>query len=130
MPSISTSRDAATQVQSLIEPWTQACLDQDWDAVLDMCTDDVVFMPPGAPAVTGAALRAFMEGFPRATEMSWSVDEIEEEGDIAWLRGPLSQTLVIDGEPTGFDGKYADVMHRGSDGRWRFSLIIWNSNQP
>ncbi len=61
--------------------------------------------------------------------MSWAVTEVEEDGDTAWVRGPVAQTLEIDGQDEHFDGKFVDVMKRGPDGSWRFSLIIWNSNQ-
>jgi len=53
MTSSATQTAVAGAVQEMIEPWTQACIRRDWDSLLSMCTDDVVFMPPGAPAATG-----------------------------------------------------------------------------
>jgi ketosteroid isomerase-like protein len=122
-------RDASSQVRDLIEPWTRACLQRDWDALLSMCNDDIIFLPPGAPAVTGEAVRPWLDTFPNIREMAWSVTKIDQDGDTAWLHGPVTQTLEIDGQTVRFDGKYTDVMRRGRDGGWRFSIIIWNSNQ-
>ena len=45
--------DSKTQIEALVAPWVQACLDRDWDALLALCTDDGVFAPPGALSVSG-----------------------------------------------------------------------------
>lgn len=123
-----THSDAATAAQNFIEPWNRACLDRDWDALLSMCNDDIVFMPPGAPPVSGEAVRPWLDEFPVIRSMEWSVDDLHESGNVAYLRGPVRQSLEIDGQPEEFDGKYCDVMVKGTDGQWRFSLVIWNAN--
>ena len=38
-------------IRATIEPWTKACLERDWDTVLAMCTDDIVFLPPNEPII-------------------------------------------------------------------------------
>jgi len=118
----------ATAIEQMVEPWNRACLARDWDALLGMCTEDVVFMPSGAPPVSGKELRPWLEEFPEITRMSWSIAAIEEAGDLAFIRGPVRQTLVQDGETIEFDGKYCDLARRGSDGRWRFAVIMWSPN--
>ena len=40
-----TTQSALAALKDLIEPWTNACLTRDWDALLGMCTADIVFMP-------------------------------------------------------------------------------------
>ena len=123
-----TNSDALTAAQNIIEPWNRACIDRDWDAALSMCTEDMVFMPPGAPPVSGEAIRPWLDALPVIRAMDWSIDDLKESGDIAYLRGPVRQTFEIEGQTEEFDGKYCDVMVRGTDGQWRFSLIIWNTN--
>lgn len=123
-----THSDAATAVQNAIEPWTQACLNRDWDALLSMCNDDIVFMPPGGPPVAGEAVRPWLEALPVFRTMEWSVDDLHEHGDVAYLRGPVRQLFEIDDQVEEFDGKYCDVMVKGADGQWRFSVVIWNAN--
>jgi ketosteroid isomerase-like protein len=120
-------RDASA-IEGLIEPWTQACLAADWDALLGMCNDDIVFMPPGEPSVSGDAVRPWLEGIV-IRQMTWSIDHIEVKGDLAYLRGPVDQLLEIDGQEERFSGKYSDLMRRGEDGIWRFSVIMWNSDE-
>jgi ketosteroid isomerase-like protein len=115
-------------IEGMIEPWTQACLNGDWDALLGMCTEDIVFMPPGEPSVSGDAVRPWLGGLV-IRSMSWSIDQVEVRGDVAYLRGPVAEVLEIDGQEERFNGKYSDLMRRGEDGAWRFSVIMWNSDE-
>ena len=119
---------AAAAVAKMIGPWTRACLDRDWDALLGMCTSDIVFMPPGEAPVSGAAVRAWLEAFPPIKRMSWEVTSLEAAEDQAFLRGPVRQTVVVEGVDEPFEGKYCDLMRREEDGAWRFAVIMWNSN--
>lgn len=116
-------------VQALIQPWSQAAVDRDWDKLLSMCTEDIVFMPHGSPPISGDAVRPWLESFPTITAMSWDVASLEEADDIAFLRGPVQQTLETEDGVHQVDGKYCDLMRRGADGQWRFAVIIWNENQ-
>lgn len=94
-----------------------------------MCTEDIVFLPQGSEPVVGPdAIRAWGDEQPPIKTMTWSVDQLEQEGDMAWLRGPVSQTLDVEGEEEEFDGKFSDVLKRGDDGQWRFAMIMWSSN--
>lgn len=125
-----TSRaEAMAAVQEIIQPWSQACIDRDWDKLLSMCTEDIVFMPQGTPPVSGAAVRPWLESFPAVTAMSWDVASLEQAEDIAFLRGSVQQTLETDEGVHEVDGKYCDLMRRGADGQWRFAVICWNENR-
>jgi len=115
-------------IHGMIEPWTQACLNSDWDALLGMCNEDIVFMPPGEPSVSGDAVRPWLDGLV-ILSMKWSIDQIVVSGDMAYLRGPVEEVLEIDGREERFNGKYSDLMRRGEDGIWRFSVIMWNSDE-
>jgi ketosteroid isomerase-like protein len=41
--------DATAAIRATVVPWTKAALDRNWDAMISMCTNDVVFAPPGEP---------------------------------------------------------------------------------
>ena len=120
--------DAASAVRNIIAPWNEACLARDWDALLSMCTGDVVFMPPGAPQVSGAEVRPWLDSFPEIKAMAWDIDDVQEAGDQAFVRGWVKQTLEIDGETVAIDAKYCDLFRREADGHWRFAAVIWNTN--
>lgn len=124
----SSTEAAAAAVAKMIDPWTKACIDRDWDTLLGMCTSDIVFMPPGQGPVSGAAVRPWLEAFPPIRGMSWDVVSLEAAEDLAFLRGPVRQTLVLEGQDELFDGKYCDLMRREEDGAWRFAVVMWSSD--
>lgn len=121
-----TDAKVMAELEEMIEPWNKACISRDWDALLAMCTDDIAFMSQGEPIVEGKAVRPWLDAFPVVKAMTWSIDHVDTEGDLACIRGPGRQTLVIDGKTVNNEFKFCDVAHRGPDGAWRFSSIIWN----
>lgn len=110
-------------------PWKEAALARDWDAMLDMCTDDMVFMPPGEPSVSGDDLRPWLESFPVIREFDTDFEDVVVSGELAVASGSVRMSLEIDGERVPFDGKFTDVFRKGADGTWRYRRVIWNSNR-
>ena len=90
--------DPATAIRASIAPWTKACLDRDWDGLLAMCTDDVVFAPPGEPPVSGDKLRSWLDSFPIMKAFKFNVDRIDVGGDLATAVGGGTWTLDLNGE--------------------------------
>ncbi len=120
--------DAAT-IRGFVAPWTQACLDRNWDALLAMCTDDVVFSPPGEPKVSGAGVRTWLEAFPVIKEFNWDFDNIDVSGDMAVGVGWGKMDVEVEGQDASMNIKFADVFRRGDDGSWRFAHVIRNENE-
>ena len=121
--------DDAAHIRTLIAPWVDACLARDWDALFDICTEDVFFDPPGAPRVSGPDLRTFLDGFPVMSEFSFDFDNIQIDGNIAIGHGSGAMTVDMDGEDVAISFKFADHFRRGEDGTWRYSSVIWNDNE-
>ena len=121
--------DDNAQIRSLIAPWVNACLARDWDALFEICTEDVIFDPPGAPRVKGPDVRTFLDGFPVMSEFDFNFDQIQIDGDIAIAHGNGTMTVDLDGENTASSFKFADHFRRGEDGVWRYSSVIWNDNE-
>lgn len=115
-------------IRALVEPWTRACVQRDWDSLLGICTDDIVFLPPSEPAVGGGGVRPWLDRFPAIKAMAWDIDHVEGAGHLACARGWVRMTLEVSGQQLAFDGKYTDVFRKQPDGSWRFALVIWNSN--
>jgi len=78
------STDSAA-IRAMIEPWINACLGRDWDGLLAMCTDDVIFLPPNEPTVQGAGVRRWLDDFPTIREMAFEIDHLEGVGHLASL---------------------------------------------
>jgi len=115
-------------IEALVEPWIDACVRRDWDKLLGMCTDDVVFLPPNEPAVPDSGVRGWLDTFPAIKAMAWHIDHLEGTAHLACARGWVKMTLDVSGQQVVFDGKYTDLLRRQPDGTWRFALVMWNSN--
>ncbi len=129
-PNSALAPEDVAAINGLIEPWNEAVLQKDWDTFQRMCTDDMVFMPPDGLPVQGEAVRPWIEAFPTVKSMWWNIEDIHGQGDLACIRGSVKETLVVDGVEVLIDGKYCDVVRKGADGKWRFALVMWNSNVP
>lgn len=122
--------ESKTQIEALVAPWVQACLDRDWDALLALCTDDVVFAPPGEPSISGEeSLKNWLDAFPVMTEFEFSFDQIDESDDLAVGFGTGSMTVEMGDDTASMTIKFADVFHRQADGGWLYSHVIWNGNE-
>ncbi len=98
------------------------------------CTEDVVVMPPGMPAVVGrdaavGFMRAFLGQFDLRIE--YVSEETRVDGDVAYDRGTYSQTLVpkAGGQAISENGKFLWLYLRASNGTWRMSRVIWNASE-
>jgi len=122
--------DDVVAIRGTFEAWRDACVRRDWDALLGMCTDDIVFLPPGESPVEGAGVRAWLDNFPVIKAMSLDIDRIEGAGHLAGVRGLVRMTLEVSGQQLEFDGKYTDLFRKQPNGRWFYALVMWNSNTP
>ncbi len=119
--------DDAAQIRATIDPWRQACLDRDWDALLAMCTENVVISGPGDPSVSGDTLRPWLESYPIIKTMEVNFDSIEISGDLAAVRGSGGMLLEVEGQevPEIFD--FIDIFRKDGSGTWLYSAINFNS---
>ncbi|MDH3734869.1 MAG: nuclear transport factor 2 family protein [Gemmatimonadota bacterium] len=93
---------------------------------------DIVMIPEGMPPARGhAEVVAFLEGFPPFTNMAFELDEIDGDGDCAYVLGKYSFDFVDDaGNVTGSDnGSYVEIWRRRDDGWW-VTRDIFNSDNP
>lgn len=120
--------DALAELRATVKSWTDARFVRDWDAVMTLCTDDVVFSPPGEPRVTGAAIRPWLEHLPAVDSLEMTVEHADVVGDRATAIGSGGWSAQIEGQTLSMEFKYmATFKKRGADG-WAFSHVIWNMN--
>lgn len=101
-------------------------------ATAEMYTEEASLMPPNAGIVEGrAAIRAWLAGFPPMAGFTLTPIEIDGRGDLAYVRGTYSFTLVgPDGHQIGEDrGKFVEV-RRKEAGKWLVVVDIFNSDLP
>lgn len=123
-----TSDADVAAIRATIDPWTKCCLERDWDALLAMCTDDVVFSPPGETKVSGDDVRPWLDAFPTQTRMDWDFDRIEVSGNLAVGTGSGTMTVLVDGEETESAFEFMDAFRKTEDGAWLYSSIIFNNS--
>lgn len=130
------SRDSDIQaIQHIREATMKAENAGDADFFASACTEDVVVMPPGMPAVAGRdAAVAFMRGFLGQFDLKicYVSEETRIHHDVAYNRGTYSQTLTPKGggTPIPENGKYIWLYARAAEGSWKMSRIMWNSSEP
>ena len=107
----------------------------DLDGWLDQFTDDAIFMNPNAEALKGVeASRQFAQPLfdQFAHDMEVTVDEIEVFGDRAFARWSFTWAFTpkAGGDTIQEKGKEIWIFKRQSDGAWKCTHIIWNSDSP
>ncbi len=123
----SEDRDA---LQALTDRLVSLALDRDWDAFLELLTDDVVFMPPDEPAVIGkAAVADFLNAYPIMTSFSVTIDSADGRADHAAVRASFDMTVETEDGETRMVGKLLET-RRKEGGRWLLATNCWNLNAP
>lgn len=106
----------------------------DIEGILEILTDDVVFLPPGAdPKVGREAYRQWVTEFQRHYRVSHIETvsrEIRRVGDWAYEWGLVREEYVPRGTepPAALVGKFMRTFQRQRDGKWKIARAIWNSN--
>ena len=114
------------------EQFTRFMLARDFDALVRLYAEDAVFMPPHRPAVKGRlALRDWLGAFPKVTRFTFTLDDIDGRGDLAYVRGSYSMTLHPEGAPgpVGDAGKFVEIRKKQPDGSWLLAADIFNSDK-
>ena len=120
--------DDAAQIRATIAPWINACLERDWDALLAMCTEDIVFSPPSDPKVTGDAVRPWLEGYPIIKSLLFDFDRLEISGDLAVANGSGSMMIEVDGQEDSLVFEFTDTFRKNRHGTWLYSSVTFNAN--
>ncbi len=107
----------------------------DANAAVALAMDDAVDLPPNRPAVIGKeAIRSFVQSdFDQFTwDFTDQIVEVQVGGDLAvvWTNYMVTLTPKHGGEPIESSGKWLKVLNRQTDGSWKFSRNIWNSDNP
>jgi uncharacterized protein (TIGR02246 family) len=111
------------QIRELIGSWIAASNAGDLPALMDMMTDDVVFMTPGRPPFGRAEFAADSERMKGvAIDARAEVQEIEVFGPRAFIRNHIQVELSAPGQPARRMSGYAmSVLRKEADGHWRIA---------
>ena len=121
-------------IEQVIRTYETALNADDTDTILGLYSADPVFMPQGAPALVGrAAVRAGYEQVFNTLKLNvrFTVHEIEEAGDWAWVRtSSAGRTRVLAAGTEGDEGNNELFVFRREGGAWRIHRYLFATNLP
>lgn len=115
-------------IEAIHERWMAEELAGNGTAVLSLCTEDVVWMAPGAPLLRGRqAIFNWLSGPPvQIHDLRLSNLEISGHGCVAWKTCEFVTTSQVNGEhPHVNRGSHLWVLHKDDDGVWRVVAATW-----
>ena len=129
------ARDAESYIKTGEAAFATAMRANDMDAIVNMYTADATLMPPNLPAAHGSnAIRATWTGFLgqfSSADITLTPDDVQQSGDLAAETGRYMVHVVPKGTTMTVtdSGKYI-VVWKKTDGRWKISRDIFNSDLP
>jgi ketosteroid isomerase-like protein len=131
-PATSSADAAAHQAH---EAYVTAINSNDLATLLDMLTDDVVFLSAHEPVMVGkAAVRPWLEAYLKAYKTHWDkpVQEFVVNGDWAFERYSYTSidTPIAGGSPATDTGWGLVIYHHDADGKWRVARDAWGPDHP
>lgn len=120
---MSAGEDDERQIRKLIDSWIAASNARNLPALMDMMTDDVVFMTPGRGPFGKAEFAADSQRMKSVTiDARAQVQEIEVFGPRAYIRNHIQIELTSPGQaPRRMSGYAMSILRKEADGRWRIA---------
>jgi uncharacterized protein (TIGR02246 family) len=120
---VSAGEDDERQIRKLIDSWIAASNARNLPALMDMMTDDVVFMTPGRGPFGKAEFAADSQRMKSVTiDARAQVQEIEVFGPRAYIRNHIQVELTSPGQaPRRMSGYAMSILRKEADGRWRIA---------
>jgi len=138
LPSLSEKPGGTQSVEQLLRDldakWSKAAANKDVDQTIAFYSDDAIVFPPNeASAATKEAIRnswKAMLGSPGLV-ISWQPTKVQvgKAGEMAWVSGTYELTMNdASGKPINDRGKYLEVWEKQTDGNWKCTADMWNSD--
>ena len=108
-------------IRELIDAWMDASRRGDTQAVLEMMTDDVLFITPGREPFGKGQFKAQSEALA-GVKMDGRAEVLEMEvlGDWAWVRNHIDLAMTPpSGASARRSGYTLTILRKDADGRWR-----------
>ncbi|HEY0490397.1 MAG TPA: SgcJ/EcaC family oxidoreductase [Telluria sp.] len=113
-------------IRELIETWLRATQAGDIDTVLNLMSEDAMFMSAGQPPMVGR--EAFARGLTKVLsenviESTSEIAEVVVCGDLAYCRTKLAVTITSKhGQlPILRNGDTLSILRKATDGKWRLT---------
>lgn len=110
-------------IRNLVENWQAATIGGEHQRVLELVTDDVVFLVPGAEPFGKERFSAALGAMKDVSfEGKTDIQEIRVIGDWAFLRTHIDISVTPAGaSPARRSGHTLTILTKDTDGRWRIA---------
>jgi ketosteroid isomerase-like protein len=119
-------------LRDLDAQWAKAAAAKDVEQTIAFYSDDAIVLPPNATsAATKEAIRnGWKEMFASpGFIITWQPTKVQVGKEMAWVSGTYELTMNdASGKPINDRGKYLEVWEKQTDGNWKCSADMWNSN--
>jgi len=109
-------------IRQVVADWIQFTVEERVDELMDLMTDDMLFLTTKFPPMTKAAFEKGtreMVGKARIVPQA-EIKEVQVEGDFGWLWQELTVNVIMEGkEPVVMKGRTMAIYRRCEDGKWR-----------
>jgi uncharacterized protein (TIGR02246 family) len=114
--------DDEAAIRKLVDTWLAASKAGDIATVLDLMTDDVVFMVPGREPFGKQAFAAASDAMKNVRmEGRSEIRELRVLGDWAYIRNYIEMTITPEGGDLVRRSGYTLTILRKESGRWRLA---------
>ena len=109
-----------SKIRNLVKTWLDATRDGDFATVLNLMSDEVIFMVPGKEPFGKEVFAANSESLKNVRiEGTSDIRELQVLGDWAWIRNYLNLTVTMpDGKSTRRSGYTPAIFRKQADGSW------------
>lgn len=131
---VSTTRFLEGILRDLDAQWSKAAAAKDVEQTIAYYSDDAIVLPPNATsATTKESIRNAWKDMLTSPGLviSWEPKNVKlsKSAEMAWVRGTYELTLNdASGKPVNDRGKYLEVWGKQSDGNWKCTADMWNSD--
>lgn len=117
-------------IRAASSEWVATYNENSWEALGKLFAADATMMPPNSPAVVGRdAISAWEAEYETGFQIAFDVQEIEGEGDLAYVRGRSCVFIPLETGGYGVDvGKYLEIRKKDENGEWLIVSDIFNSD--
>lgn len=129
------SVDDLRAIEDVHSRWIEAELTGDNLAVLRLCSDDIVWIPPDSPLLEGKeAITCWLKATVEVEIKSLEVTDlrIDGNGTLAYKTGKYSTVYTAAGssELREVQGTHLWILKKSAGGDWQASIVTWTSVAP
>jgi uncharacterized protein (TIGR02246 family) len=130
------SKNDVAKIKAVVRQYEAACRADDIEALAKTLANNVVWMPPDAPKISGKkAFVTWLKGAffdPFKVNLKVKHDSVQVFGSQAVATGAFAVELTpkSGGPMVKAVGKHMELFKKQKDGSWKYDRLIFNYDKP